>query len=381
MKIVSIIGKEMKTQLRNISMLLIYVLMPLILILILGVTFGSQMDGDSLTMGDMTVDYMVEGDAAELTDGFLSMMNEDAFSGNMTVEQVSDKDAALAELADGQITCLVMVDETDKSFTIYKNSLYDTESSLIEAVMSTYVARYNAVMEIVKVNPAALAEIDLEAPAGDYSSLVALGQDKNLNSMDYYGIAMVVLFIMYGILQSFGDVLNERKTGTGNRMLMTSLEKYEFFVGKMAGQILVLAVQLGAVVLFSTQVFGVSWGEQPFLPFLLILIEMVMAVSIGIAMGLSLSAEATGMTMGHMIIVLSAFFGGSYVPVSQLGGMASAGRFFSPIWWVQSGIVNFIYLGEKTTMMHAALFCLGITAAMFIISVIQLGRTEGLANA
>ena len=381
MKIISVIVKEIKEQLRNTGVLLIFVLMPLILILILGVTFGNELEGDALGVGDMTIDYMVVGDKGDLTEGFLTMMAAEELGGNNTINQITDKDASISALADGQSTCFVLVDEQNKHFTIYKNSVFDTEASLVEAVLSTYVARYNAIVKIIEVNPAALAEIDMEHAAGDYASLVALGSDNNLKSMDYYGIAMVVLFVMYGILQSFTNVLSERKNGTGNRTLMTALQKSEFFVGKMIGQILVLMIQLGLVVLFSTQVFGVSWGAKPLLPFLLVFLQMLMAVSIGIMMGLILNVEAAGMTMGHMIVVISAFFGGSYVPVSQLGGMAAMGRYFSPIWWVQSGIINYIYLGETTTLYRAALVCLGITVIMFTVSTIKLGRTEGLAHA
>lgn len=381
MKIISVIGKEIKEQMRNIGTLLIFVLMPLVLILILGITFGNEMEGDAIEVDAMTIEYMVDGDAGDLTDGFLTMMAAEALGGNNTVSRITERDASLNALADGQITCLVEVDENEKRFTIYKNSIFDTGAALVEAVLSTYVARYNAIVEIIKVNPAALAEIDLEAPAGDYSSLVALGSDNNLKSMDYYGIAMVVLFVMYGILQSLGNVFAERHNGTGNRTLMTALQKYEFFVGKAVGQILVLMIQLGLVVIFSTQVFGVSWGAKPLLPFLLVFLQVVMAVSIGIMMGLVLNTQSAGMTIGQIIVVVSAFFGGSYVPVSQLGDMAAMGRYFSPIWWVQSGIVNYIYLGETTTLYRAAMVCMGVTVVMFAIATIKLSRTEGLANA
>lgn len=381
MRILRIIGKEIKTHLRNISSLLIYILMPLVLILILGVTFGSQMEGEGLEMGDITIKYQVQGEKAALTEGFLELMDGDALGENNEIIETGNIDAALAELADGEITCFVLVDEPGKVFTIYKNNMYNTESSMVEAVMATYVARYNAVMEIVKVNPSALAALDLEAPAGSYAKLVSLGQENQVDSMDYYGIAMVVLFVMYGILQSYSNVLEERRTGTGNRMLGTSIHKSAFFAGKMSGQILTLAIQLGAVVVFSAIVFGVSWGEKPLLPLLLVFCQMIMAVSIGIAMGLVLGSEGAGMTMGHMIIVLSAFFGGSYVPVNQLGDMAQLGRFFSPIWWVQSGIVNYIYLGESTTLYKAMLVCLGVAAVMFAVSVTKIRGTEGLAYA
>jgi len=55
MKFFSIIVKEVKMHLRNISTLLIYTLMPILMILILGVTFGTQMDGSALELAPMTI--------------------------------------------------------------------------------------------------------------------------------------------------------------------------------------------------------------------------------------------------------------------------------------------------------------------------------------
>jgi len=282
------------------------------------------------------------------------MMNQDALGSDNDIVMAKDADAALEALADAKITCFVTVDEDEKTFTLYKNTLNNTEASVVEAMMATYVARYNAVMQIVKVNPMALAELDMEKPAGDYTAMVALGQENNIKSMDYYGIAMVVLFVMYGFLQSYSNVIEERKTGTGNRTLVSPLQKATFFAGKMGGQLLTLMIQLGAVALFSAVVFGVSW--------------------------LVFSTEGAGMTLGHIVIVLSAFFGGSYVPLSQLGDLGVIGKFFSVIWWVQTGIINYIYLGETATLFKAILVCLSVTAVMFAISIFKLGKTEGLAN-
>jgi|GEM_PF-1422924 len=380
MKFFSIIVKEVKMHLRNISTLLIYTLMPILMILILGVTFGTQMDGSALELAPMTIAYTVVGEPSELTDGFLEMMNQDALGSDNDIVLAKDADAALEALADAKITCFVTVDEDEKTFTLYKNTLNNTEASVVEAMMATYVARYNAVMQIVKVNPMALAELDMEKPAGDYTAMVALGQENNIKSMDYYGIAMVVLFVMYGFLQSYSNVIEERKTGTGNRTLVSPLQKATFFVGKMGGQLLTLMIQLGAVALFSAVVFGVSWGAKPLLPILMVFIQMIMSTSIGIAMGLVFSTEGAGMTLGHIVIVLSAFFGGSYVPLSQLGDLGVIGKFFSVIWWVQTGIINYIYLGETATLFKAILVCLSVTAVMFAISIFKLGKTEGLAN-
>jgi len=163
-------------------------------------------------------------------------------------------------------------------------------------------------------------------------------------------------------------------------MLGSPLEKATFFAGKMGGQLLTLMIQLGAVTLFSAAVFGVSWGEEPLLPLLMVFVQMIMSTSIGIAMGLAFSTEGAGMTLGHIVIVLSAFFGGSYVPLSQLGELGVIGKYFSVIWWTQTGIINYIYLGETATLFNAIVVCLGVTALMFVVSIFKLGKTEGLAN-
>ncbi len=377
MKIWTLVKKEIVTGFRAINVMLIFTLMPILLIAILGLTFSSAMDGEALEMDNVTVEYTVVGEEAELTEGFTSLMDELITGDGSAVTKVQDLDAAVEKLKDAKISAVVQIDETNSDIMVYKNSLYDTEGSMIEGVMGTYVARYNAITEIVNVNPMAMAQIDTSAEAGDYSKLTSLGERKTFGSMDYYGTAMIALFVMYAILTAFYSISNERKAGTGNRMLDSPLKKYQFFMGKFFGNTALTVLQLGVVVIVSTFVFGVNWGDRPMLPMLLLLSEIIMAISIGICFGLVIKNEGTAASLVHTLIVLFGFFGGAYIPLSQVEGFAEIGRYFSPIWWTIGGMNNQIYLNDMTMMIQAFMVCLCTAAVFFGISVLKLGRMEG----
>ena len=381
MKIWALIKKEMVTGFREVNVMLIFTLMPILIIAILGLTFNNVMESEVIEMDHVAVEYAVEGDEAELTDGFTMLMGELITGEGSSVTKVSDLDGSVEKLKDAKISCAIRIDETNGEITVYKNSLQDTEGSLIEGVLGTYVARYNAITEIVKVNPRAMAEIDTTAEAGDYSRMTSLGERKTFGSMDYYGTAMIVLFVLYAVLPPFYSISNERKIGTGNRMLSSPFKKYEFFMGKFFGGMVLTILQLGVVVVVSTFVFGVNWGNRPILPMMLLLSEIVMATSIGICFGLVIKNEGTAASLVHTLIVLFGFFGGTYIPLSQVEGLAEVGRYFSPIWWIIGGMNNQIYLNDTTMLMQALAICLVAAAVFFGISVLKLSRMEGFEHA
>jgi len=379
MKIWQIIKKEMKSSFRNVGVTLIFTLMPLIMIVILGLTFAGDMDGEVFQMSDITVEYSTIGDETELSEGAAILLG-DLLGEDSVLKEIDDIDVSMDRVKDAKVSCLVVIDEDDEVIRVYKNSIYNTESSLIEGVLGTYVTRFNAIMEIVEVNPRAMAGIDTEAQAQEYSRVESLGKRTDYNSMGYYGISMIALFVLYEILSPFSTVFQEKSESTGNRMLVSPLKKYEFFIGKLFGNMFVAIAQIGLVAVVSIVFLGVSWGSDPLLPFLLILTEIVMVMSIGICLGLIINKEGAANAIVHTLVVIFAFFGGAYVPIQQLGELSQFGRFFSPLWWIISGINSQIYLGETVILKQAFMICIVVSIVFFSISILKMRKMEGFEH-
>lgn len=380
MRILSIAGKEIKQNIRNTSVMLIMTLMPIILILILGAAFNGSFSGSSMTLGNLHIEYMVRGEAGGLTGGFEDVMGKLLEGENNSLTEVHDAQTALVKVKDADISSFIIIDETAEQIIIHKNSLYNLNASLVEGVIRTYAGRYNAIMEIINVNPAAMAGIQADRPTGDYIQQISVNQKEKPSAMDYYGITMVCVFVLYGIMTPSSSIISEKNNGTGSRIICSSTPKYQYFIGKVLGALGITVLQIGLVILFSSQVFGVNWGDQPLYPVMLIFSLVVMAISLGTGIGFIFKEEGPAMSMLHVFIVIMSFFGGAYLSLLHMGGLAEIGRYFSPIWWVNTGIFNQIYTGDMTAYWTSMTINLGIAVVFFVIAIWKMNQREGFVN-
>jgi ABC-2 type transport system permease protein len=379
MKIWAIIEEEVKRNFRRINVLIIMTMLPIFLILILGVVFDGILGNGAPSIGDMKVYHMTIGEASYLTDN-VNLMMDGVLSDDESNEyiQTNDREGTIELLKNAEITCFVVVDETIPEIHIYKNSLYNTESSLLEGVLGTFVSRYNAISEIVKVNPAAMSVINDEV--GNYTKARSLDAEKIPNAMDYYGVVEVTLFVLYGVMTPFYGVFSDRRTGVSDRILSTSIKKRNYFLGKFFASILITVLQMGIVIFFSSEIMGASWGDKPLLPFLLVFTEILAITSVGLSFGMTAKNENAAQTVIHLVISIFGFFGGAYVSLYDMGFLGEIGKYFSILWWNNSGIMNYIYLDETKFLGLAFMVNIAIALVFFGIAVLKMRRMENFKN-
>ena len=379
MRILAIIEEEIKRNFRMINVLIIMTMLPIFLILILGVVFEGTVGNESLSIGDMKVYHMTIGEETYLSENVNSMMNE-VLGDDESNEYIltDDREGTIEMLRNAEITCFVVVDETIPEVHIYKNSLYNTEASLIDGILGTFVSRYNAISEIVKVNPAAMSVIDDET--GDYTKASSLDANKTPNAMDYYGVVEVTLFVLYGVMTPFYGVYADRRNGISDRILSTSTKKRDYFLGKFFASILITALQMGIVIFFSAEIMGASWGDRPLLPLLLIFTEILAVTSVGLSFGMTSKNENAAQTVMHLVISIFGFFGGAYVSIFDMGFLAEFGKYFSVLWWNNTGIMNFIYLNDTKILGMAFVVNIAIALMFFGIAVLKMKNMENFRD-
>lgn len=380
MKILSIIEQEIKRSFRQINVLIIMTLLPIFLILILGLVFDGLLGNNAPSIGDMVVYRMTIGEESLLTENVDVLMNEvlGADDSNEYL-QTDDQEGTIELLKNAEITCFVVVDETIPEIHIYKNSLYNTESSLLEGVLGTFISRYNAITEIVKVNPAAMSVINDET--GEYTQSRSLDAEKTPNAMDYYGIVEVTLFVLYGVMTPFYGVFADRTSGVSDRILSSSIKKRDYFLGKFFASILITVLQMGIVIFFSSEIMGASWGGRPLLPFLLVFTEILAVTSVGLSFGLTSKNENAAQTVIHLMISIFGFFGGAYVSLYDMGFLGEIGKYFSVLWWNNNAIMNYIYLDETRIMGMAFGVNIAIALVFFGVAVLKMKNMENYKNA
>lgn len=151
-----------------------------------------------------------------------------------------------------------------------------------------------------------------------------------VNSKSYYSVGMVGMFLLFTSGYGSTLLLDEKKRGTYNRLISTGASQLSILISKFIVVFMISFVQIIAMVVFSTVVLNVSWGN--------ISTNMVYSVfaSLSIAALGMFFALITMMTQNYKlnnilqggVFQLLAFFGGSYIPIETLPKIFSKIRMF-----------------------------------------------------
>lgn len=372
MKILSVAIKEIKQNLRDKRNMALMTLFPIILMLILGTAFSKVM-GEAIDLGEIHVLYTIKGQG-NISKGF-ETLKEDLKKYNVSFTLSEDENKALEGIRDSNYSCYIEFDENNKQIKLYKNDRYNFNASLVESILNTFVQRYNVISEIAMVSPQTLGELPKDNIK--HVSIEALDSKKQPRAIDYYGVTMTTLIIMYASMTAGFGMNSERTRNTLNRIFVSPIKRREIFTGKVIGFLAITMIQITIVLIFSKYILKVNWGSNLGIVIAVLASEIILAVSIGI--GVSFFAKSEGAMSGilNMLVSIMIFFGGGYVPLEQLKSKAiDAIAKFSPIKWVNDSMFNLIYREDFSKVIPAIIINLTLGIILIAISSLAFRREE-----
>ncbi|KOA18199.1 ABC-2 family transporter protein [Clostridium homopropionicum DSM 5847] len=373
MRILNIAYKDIIENLRDKRNMLIMTLFPIILILILGTAFSKVMS-DSVDLGEIEVIYTVKGEG-NVSKAFDSL-KEDLKDYKVSFTYEKDESKALKAIEDSNYSCYIVFDEINKEIKLYKNDRYNLNAGFIEGILNTFVQRYNVISEIAVVNPRIIGDLNTEKNI-QYVKVEALDKKEQPRAVDYYGITMTTLIVMYASMTAGFGMSSERTRKTLNRMFISPLKKQEIFTGKVLGFLAVTMIQIAIVLAFGKFIIKVNWGDNILAVAAVLAAEIVMAVSIGIAVSFIAKSEGAMSGILNMIVVVMIFLGGGYVPLEQFNSATlDTIAKLSPIKWVNDAMFNSIYRNDFSKIVPAILINLIIGLILMFISSIAFRKEE-----
>jgi len=348
MNILKIAKKEFLQNLRNVTVMLIMTVLPLAVIILIGMALNGVFSSSEFTMDNINLEYYVQGEKSEFTFGIEGMISE-LLGADSRFAEVTDLDESIKNVENNDISAMIWIDESEQIIKLYKNNEFYNQASIIENLLKNYTIRANVVSEVVLTAPELLS-----ITPGDYVHMKTINKTDIPSSMDYFGVVMCLLFIFYGISLPFSNTIKEKKRGTMDRILVSSVTSKEMLVGKILGNVAVNGIQALIVMMVTLFIYNANWGSHLFLAVVLVISLVVFVVSFGISFGFLLNSEEIGNAAIHTGIVIIAFFGGAYMPLSGLGIVGEIGKYFSPLWWSINGIMSMIY-GNTTEMLYQAI--------------------------
>ena len=189
----------------------------------------------------------------------------------------------------------------------------------------------------------------------------------------YYAVAFGVMFTLLSATNGAGGVLDELERGTIHRLLAAPVTPVLLLVSKFLALWLLGVWQLVAFALFSSLIYGVSWGA-PWAVLPIILATAAAAAGFGgLIIGISRSREQLN-TLSLVFVLVMSLLGGSMWPLETLPGVAQMlSKFTYNRWSIEA--FQLTATGSSDPHLYLAI---GVLCSMAVVGVafgsIQLSR-------
>ncbi len=205
---------------------------------------------------------------------------------------------------------------------------------------------------------------------------VATGGATGFNPLSFFAPAMALLFLMYAVTLGARSLIAERREGTLARMLAAPVTPAQVLSGKVAGIFMTGFLQLGVLILLTTLMYRLNWGN-PLGVLLLVAAAALAATGWGLLLA-ALSSNVGQITaMGTALMLIFGILGGSFVPGMAFGPVLDwAGR-ITPNRWAQDGFLS-LASGDGLVGIATPLTALVIMAVvLFALSAVIFRRRQG----
>ncbi|WP_102274753.1 ABC transporter permease [Cytobacillus massiliigabonensis] len=155
---------------------------------------------------------------------------------------------------------------------------------------------------------------------------------KPINAVTYYAIGMCVMFMFYVAGNSAALALEEKENQIYGRILLANVPIPTFFIGIFVSTIIVTFIQMNILFGLSALIHDVRWPNTfDYFVVTLCLCLMVGGFAVFIsAINYRLNSRSATQVFSSFLIPIIAFIGGSFIPVSQIGGFFETISQYSP---------------------------------------------------
>ncbi|MBT2636252.1 ABC transporter permease [Bacillus sp. ISL-26] len=309
------------------------ILFPSLMILILGTVFH---DSDSkvrpFDVAFFNADHTEQPLGDVLKDGVLKQ------SDIIHVKEADSYQEGKKLVASGKASVFVYVPkgfteaaENNKktSISVIADNKASVNGDIVETMADSFVTRiktvYSEEKEVLK-HSGHMSKAEIEKVVSGLTShsekavnipKQTAGEQASMNAMQYYSIAMVVMFSIMTAFVLVHGIVEERQQRTLFRIKSMPVLHIQYVAGKLLGIIFAILMQMAAVILISSIVYQVKWGNL----FEMFLVTAVYSFAIGsmvLLWGFTAKNHAAVSSMAAPILYLFSFLGGSFIAKDNL---------------------------------------------------------------
>lgn len=349
-------------------------LIIIVIILILGSAFGEAFEATSIEKSKVIYVNDDEGEAGKGT-RFINQLLEiedideliefkEGASFEEAKEVVNTGDASAFIYLPKDFTEQINNRNEKKVIQVYSGNDSGIASSVIQNVVDSFLNGMNAALVVHDITGTIDGyEFNVE---GSIERKSISGEEKTPSAMSYYAVTMLVLILMFGASYGSEGIAEDYLGVLGDRIKCSPIKPSSQYVGKIIGLVLTSFLQGLVVIIFTSLVFKVNWGNNILLLILILISVSALSTTLGALACIIIKDSIRADGIVSLMIPVFTFIAGGYVKV-DLGAI----KFISPSYYAQTAFFNTVYNGNMSSTILCLIvmwMCTVVAATLAIIS-------------
>lgn len=402
MRILSIVKYDFIKLFRNKAALLLMIVLPVLVIFFIGLAYGNS--GESTVNSKIPVG-IVNYDNSEMVTQLIA-----DFEKNDTIRVVEMKEDKLIESirnAAVEMGFIIREGFEDKVLAGEKPEIQllklptSVDYGAVEGVwneafakmrMSDITARYvvDKMADISNQNEGIVISKFTEKMDNELAKAPIISvretrvsgdtQSINFNAKNSSIIGIVIMFVMFSVVFGIGDILEEKKNYTWNRLSTTPTSRTTLMLGKVIGEFLKGWVQIAILMLFGKFVMGIDWGNSFVSTFLIFSVYLLCVTGLGILLSTLVKTNAQLGAYGSIAIVATSMLSGCYWPLELVPEFMQKLAMLFPQYWAVNGLKNTINANMGIGSVVTPLLVMILMGLLFFILTIMIEMINGRFN-
>lgn len=192
----------------------------------------------------------------------------------------------------------------------------------------------------------------------------------SLTPVEYFTAALIVIFMMFAGMPAMKMLVTEKSEGVTGRLYTAPVGMWKVVLSKLLVSALLLSIQFGIIIFFTSTVFHNYWGA-PFKNVIMLFTALIFAVSSWSVFVASISTSpACADIIGNLGILLMAIIGGNIYPLSSMPiAVRKISRLTITRWAMDGFMVLFSGNDAASTLVYALVLSM-ISFVLFIFSAV-----------
>jgi ABC-2 type transport system permease protein len=284
----------------------------------------------------------------------IEVANNDATLGS---EQVRDgKLAALvvvpdrfsaALLASESVTAIVVVDANQQAGQTANSALSTVTNRLLGAIEAARLSTADHPESFDVALKAALAAWQKPPIGVTVETMNAPKEEKNpaLGGFAQSSPGMLVQFTIFGLTTTATILVIERKSRTLQRMLTTSMRRWEIIAGHLLAMFTVVLMQQTLLVVFAQVFLNVNYLAQPLATLLVMVSLAAWIAALGLFIGTIAKTDEQAVMWSLLAMFILTALAGAWFPLDITGQAFNTIGHLTPGAWAMDGFQNIVMRG------------------------------------